>query len=165
MWFPTKFFATVPPPLKGTYVWESGWEPNPDPQDGKMKLGVQITPLHEIMNDYRKKNSHCYLRSVVCDSKKFSTFNLSQIHDVVYRKPYDICPMDWVESFLQKDFQPQKTSRFWCSALVGYIYTKCGILEQDTDWTIMRPSDFSLDGEKLSFQKGCSLSNVQTRIF
>ena len=153
------------PHLKGTYVWESGWEPNPDPQDGKIKLGVQITPLHEIMINYRKMNSHCYLRSVVCDPKKFSTFNLSQIHNTVYQKPYDICPMDWVEAFLQKDLQPQITSRFWCSALVGYIYTKCGILEQDTDWTIMRPSDFSLDGEKLSFQKGCSLSNVQTRIF
>ena len=28
------------PNLKGLYVWESSWENNPDPQDGKRKLGV-----------------------------------------------------------------------------------------------------------------------------
>ena len=26
--------------LKGTYIWESSWEGKPDPQDGKIKLGV-----------------------------------------------------------------------------------------------------------------------------
>ena len=38
--------------LKGLYVWESSWEGKPDPQDGKIKLGVQITPLHEIINTF-----------------------------------------------------------------------------------------------------------------
>ena len=47
--------------LKGTYVWESNWEGTPDPQDGKTKLGVQITPIHEILNDY-KNNGKVLLR-------------------------------------------------------------------------------------------------------
>ena len=34
-------------PLEGLYVWQSGWEGKPDPQDNKTKLGVQITPLQE----------------------------------------------------------------------------------------------------------------------
>ena len=33
------------PPLKGYYVWESGLEKNPDPQDGKKKFGVQIITI------------------------------------------------------------------------------------------------------------------------
>ena len=27
-------------------------------------------------------------------------------------------------AFFRKDGEPQKTDRFWCSALVGYIYTR-----------------------------------------
>ena len=32
----------ISPNLKGLYVWESGWEGKPDPQDGEIKLGVQL---------------------------------------------------------------------------------------------------------------------------
>ena len=38
------------------------------------------------------------------------------------------------------------------SALVGYIYTKCGILKSDTDLSILRPSDFSIMSEHLKFK-------------
>ena len=82
-----------------------------------------------------------------------------------YDKPYDVCPIDWVEAFLKKDPNPQKTSRFWCSALVGYIYTKCGILDPSTDWSILSPSDFSIEGQNLTFCEGMSLSNTQTKLF
>tara|TARA_B100001989_G_C24528657_1_gene460245 strand:- start:132 stop:740 length:609 start_codon:yes stop_codon:yes gene_type:complete len=153
------------PHLKGIYVWESGWEGTPDPQDGDIKLGVQITSIEQFLNSYKRVGGHCYLRSINCDNEKFSVSNLSNVHEVVYKKPYDICPLDWVEAFLGVDINSQKTSRYWCSALVGYIYTKCGILDQETDWSILKPSDFSLDGENLSFQYGCSLSMTQTKIF
>ena len=42
----------IHPTLKGLYVWESSYEGKPDPQDGKIKLGVQITPLVELLEDY-----------------------------------------------------------------------------------------------------------------
>ena len=41
--------------LKGYYVWESGWEGTPDPQDGKVKFGVQITSLEDIIQSYKKR--------------------------------------------------------------------------------------------------------------
>ena len=63
-----------------------------------------------------------------------------------------------------KDLNPQKTSRFWCSALVGYIYTKCGILNPDTDWSIMTPNDLSLDGEKLRYIENCKLSSSEIKL-
>ena len=53
----------IKPELKGLYVWESSWEGTPDPQDDKLKLGVQITPLHEILEKYRDEG-HVYVRQV-----------------------------------------------------------------------------------------------------
>ena len=73
-------------------------------------------------------------------------------------------PQDWIEALFRKDKHPQKTSRFWCSALVGYIYAKCGIIDAKTDWTIMRPNDFSLDGDNLKYINNCFLSNTEIKI-
>ena len=151
--------------LQGLYVWESSWEGKPDPQDGKYKLGVQITKIDDILNEYRNNNSHVYIRRVNCDPSHFSPENMKKIHKVVYEKPYDIVPLDWVEALFQKDPEPQKTSRFWCSALVGYIYTNCGLLKSDTDWSIMRPNDFSLTGEKLNFMENVKLSDSMEKLF
>ena len=151
----------IHPSLKGTYIWESSYEGKPDPQDGKIKLGVQITPLHEALNNY---NGYVFLRRINCHRDTFNNKILSEIHEIVYNKPYDIVPKDWIEAIFRKDDNPQKISRFWCSALIGFIYTKCGILKNETDWSILRPSDFSLDGENLDFINGYSLENVQERI-
>ena len=154
----------IHPSLKGYYIWESSWEGKPDPQDGKIKLGVQITPFDEIYQHYKEKKSSIYVRRVNCNPELFNDSKLKEIHDVVYNKPYDIVPKDWLEAIERKDSDPQKTDRFWCSALVGYIYTKCGILDSDTDWSILRPSDFSVDGENLRLSKDIHLSKTQTRI-
>lgn len=147
--------------LKGIYLWESGWEGKPDHQDNKIKLGVQLTPLNEIMENF--KGSKIIVRPI-SSNNNFTDEKLKEIHEVVYNKPYDIVPKDWIGALFRKDSDPQKTSRFWCSALVGYIYTKCGIIKPDTDWSILRPSDFSLDGERLSFINGYSLSKTETLI-
>ena len=91
--------------------------------------------------------------------------NLSDIHKVVYQKPYDIIPTDWIEAIFRKDDHPQKIDRFWCAALVGYIYTKCGILEKNTDWSVLRPSDFSIQSKNiLKFNIDCNLENQETKI-
>ena len=153
----------IHPTLKGTYVWESGWEDfDKDAQDGKVKLGVQITPLAEIIKNFEK--SIVIVRKVHCDPALFSDDILRKVHKVVYDKPYDLVPTDWIEALVRKNLTPQRTDRFWCSALVGYIYTQCGVLDPGTDWTILRPSDFSVDGQKLEFSEGCSLDNSETRI-
>jgi len=147
--------------LKGIYLWESGWEGKPDPQDNKIKLGVQLTPLKEIMDNF--KGSKIIVRTIN-SNKNFTEQKLKDIHEVVYNKPYDIVPKDWVGALFRKDIDPQKTSRFWCSALIGYIYVKCGIIKPDTDWSILRPSDFSLDGDNLSYINKHALSNTETLI-
>ena len=132
----------IHPSLKGYYIWESSWEGKPDPQDNKIKLGVQITPFEEIYNHYKLKNSKIVVRRIN-NNEYFTNDKLNAIHKVVYDKPYDLVPKDWIDEIFHKDAHPQKTDRFWCSALIGYIYTKCNILDSKTDWSGLRASDFS----------------------
>jgi cell wall-associated NlpC family hydrolase len=150
----------IHPSLKGLYVWESTYDGLPDPQDGKIKLGVQITPLLECLNI---EDRYVYVRTLNYPKNTFNDKILTEIHNTVYDKPYDIVPSDWIQALFKVDTNPQKTSRFWCSALIGYIYTKCGILNKNTDWSILRPSDFSLDGENLNFNLGFSLNNCEKK--
>ena len=74
---------------------------------------------------------------------------LERVHETVHNKPYDIVPKDWIEAFLKYDSRPQKRDRFWCSALTGYIYVQLGLLPYNTDWSIMRPNDFSTERKDL----------------
>ena len=83
---------------------------------------------------------------------------------IVYNKPYDTNIFDWMQALIGIDISPQKTNRFWCSALIGYIYTKLGILKHNTDWSILTPNDFSLSGENLTINKPYSLSNELIKI-
>ena len=155
----------IHPSLKGYYIWESSWEGKPDPQDGKIKLGVQITPFDEIYQHYKEKKSTIYVRRVSCNPELFNPSKLDEIHKVVYDKPYDIVPKDWLEAIERKDSDPQKTDRFWCSALVGYIYTKAGLIDENTDWSVLRASDFSVEYKDiLKFNKDCSLEDKETQI-
>ena len=152
----------IHPSLKGLYVWESTFNGHPDPQDGQIKLGVQITPLLECLNF---EDRTVYVRKLSCPKEKLSNEILSKIHDVVYNKPYDVIPTDWIQAFFQCDSHPQKIDRFWCSALVGYIYTQLGILKDVTDWSILRPVDFSLSGESVKFNSNCSLENFEKILY
>ena len=156
----------INPNLKGLYVWESSIEKQPDPQDGKKKLGVQITPLEEIYDEYKDTNGYIFLRKLMCNDKLITPQKILDIHKVVYDKPYDLVLSDWIEEIIdKKDSHPQKTDRFWCSALVGYIYVKLGILEPNIDWSFLRASDFSIKYKKnLKFINNCSLSDKQIQI-
>ena len=144
----------IDPPLKGYYVWESDWEGTPDPQDNKIKFGVQITPFDETYDKYKQTNSSIYIRRIICNP---DTFCLENIHKIVYNKSYDYYPTDLIEALEKKDKKPQRTDCFWCSALVGYIYTKSNILKSNTDWSIMEPCDFSEEQQNLNLINNASL--------
>lgn len=79
---------------------------------------------------------------------------MKEIHDATYDKPYDVNPIDWIGCARNKDRSPQKTDRFWCSAFVGYVYTKLGLMEPNTDWSNLTPSYFSTENRQLSLLKG-----------
>jgi len=151
----------IHPSLKGLYVWESSYNGTPDPQDNRVKLGVQITPLSQLLDS---TNEYAFLRRIHCPDTCLTNDNLEKIHNVVYNKPYDFLPQHLIDAWIQKDPRPQRINRFFCSALVGYIYSHCGIIDKFTDWSILRPSDFSLETENIKFCDGCYLDSSETRI-
>lgn len=105
--------------LKGTYIWQA--EP---------LGGVTISPFDRSRIHKTRKYTGNTLDSAT----------LKNIFDITNGKPYDKNPMDWIEAMIGKDFKPQRTNAFWCSALVGCILTKLGILDSNTDWSIMSPA-------------------------
>ncbi len=146
-------------PLKGTYVWTSGISDTPDPDDNTKKFGVQFIPYEHFIATYGGK---IYVRRIDCKSteeynKIFNNEMLTEIHKVVYDKPYDIVVTDWIEAYCKKDRHPQKTSRFFCSAFIGYVYTKLGLFDGGLDWSILYPSYFSSENKTLSLLQNATL--------
>ena len=151
-----------------TYLWESGYEGTPDPSDGKIKLGVQLTNLRDLMRQFRGK---LWVRKLDCnDLEKKRIFNptiMSNIQAQVYGKPYDLNIVDWLGAFCRLDYRPQKVDRFWCSAFVGYILTQVKVLDSSTDWSILRPSDFCKEDKDyhLTYQSNVTFQKKQDLLF
>jgi len=130
---------------KGLYILEStGFENVPDVEDGKIKFGVQLRDLNEVLNDFE---GSIYVRSLECkrDSKFYNI--LTKAHAAVHNKPYDV--LDYFSVFLKDDLHVKieklkKENTFFCSALCAYLYTKWGFL--DIDWTTVTPGDLSSKG-------------------
>ena len=146
--------------LKGTYVWTSGISDVPDPEDNTKKFGVQFVPYDHFITTYGGK---IYVRRIEFESieeynKIFNFEKLKEIHKVVYDKPYDIVVTDWIEAYCKKDPHPQKTSRFFCSAFIGYIYTKLTLFDEELDWSILYPSYFSSENKTFSLNHNATLT-------
>jgi len=138
---------------KGIFFWEANLEHILDIEDNRYHFGVTIIPLKQFIKSYRGKIFHRKLNPIL----SITNDKIQQIHDTVYNKPYDIVPMDWIFEIFKYDFAPQKVDRFWCSSLLGYIYTKLGFLDKQTDWSILTPGDFSNKGYLESKFINCSL--------
>jgi hypothetical protein len=107
--------------LKGTYIWQA--EP---------LGGVTVSLFDEKKRRFWTRK---YIGEKPIDNEK-----LHDIFDITNGKPYDKNPFDWIEAMVGKDFEPQRTNAFWCSALVGCILTKLNMLGKNTDWSIMSPA-------------------------
>lgn len=147
-------------PLKGTFVWTSGISDVPDPDDDVKKFGVQLIPYDHFIQTYGGK---IYARRIHFDSddeyrRIFNNDTLKKIHRVVYDKPYDIVITDWIDAYCKKDKHPQKTSRFFCSALIGYIYTKLTLLDDALDWSILYPNFFSSENKTFAMRHNATLT-------
>ena len=70
-----------------------------------------------------------------------------------------IVPSDWIKAaFKIKKGNEQQEKRFWCSALVAYVYVQLGLLPDDTSWTVIAPGMLGTENPKneVSFQN-CTL--------
>ncbi len=128
------------PKLRGTFVWESSWHGEPDPQDDITKFGVQLTPLTFYTERYPGRVS-IWVRHQVGKSV-FDIQSLLNIHPSVYKKPYDTRPSDWCLAALCRRTTRQSDS-FTCSAFVSYVLTQQKILCADTCWTTISAAELS----------------------
>lgn len=150
----------IHPSLKGVYLWESSLEGIRDVQDNKIKFGVQIVPLQDVLSTAQNIGDRIFIRKLKHVTK--DTFNntiMTNIHDVVYNKPYDFIPRHLLDVILKRNNDPQHVSRFICSALVGYIYTMCKILHRDTNWSILVPNDFTPESDTLLYNSDIVLED------
>ena len=166
----------INPSLQGLYIWESGAEKFGDSENNKKKIGVQITDLSKIIdfnnvndNDKNTKNTkkkygyhgEVYFRRLYGNTLTEDELQrrIIDIHNVVHNKPYDFELLDFLiatkESNIvnkkKKFINSKKTTKFFCSALVGYIYTQLGIISKDTNWTRCEPAFFSTDNKSIEF--------------
>lgn len=141
----------IDPKLSGIYLWESGEETIPDAEDNKVKFGVQIVPLEEKLKTYDGR---------ICYRKLKNYNNLTDFHSVdewknkletvfknIYNKTYDYNPIDLILCGLGicvKELNDRKSNSFFCSAMVSYVYTELGILDKNTNWSIISPKDYAL---------------------
>lgn len=161
----------INPNFKGTYILESGIEPFPDAENNKYKFGVQINSLDEVLD---KLNGYSFVRKLEgCTlDKKIIKNKLKIIHDLVHDKPYDYLPTDLLNALLKVDHSDtHKLNKFFCSALVAYVYTKMGILPSDFEWSLTLPRFFDSPlkdtlllgselSDKLSIKKEAKVKSV-----
>ena len=136
--------------LKGFYLLESSYEPQPDVTDGKIKYGVQIQLLDNIIEEYGCKN--CYLRKIKFKNNiQFYKNKFKEVYDLVNNKPYDLNPIDWIqaECKLKNRINGENTKSFWCSSLMGFIFHKMGWMEKSEDWSLLSPNDWSYYQNKI----------------
>ena len=166
----------ISPFLRDIYTLESGMENVPDAEDKKIKFGVQINKLQDVLAKCQDKS--VYVRKLTCNRTPEFFEELKNIHTEIHNKPYDVNIIDWLEAKLLvnnndikktqeefKDNNVQKTNTFWCSALITYIYTQLGLVElkdktiKEIPWTIIATKEFSKDGNVLLNFINCSLGD------
>ena len=133
------------PSLTGNYLLESGSESTPDAIDHKIKFGVQITPLETLLENYVGKIYYRKINSLpLKENPQYYHNKIKDIHTLIQDKPYDDSGLDLIAADLRvKLGNCQRTNAFFCSALVGFIFTQLGFLPADTQWDLITPKDFA----------------------
>ena len=155
----------INPNLTDIYLIHSSLEDFPDEEDGKIKLGVQISKIDYILKEYANpKNGSLYLRRLYCNRDIKFYEKIVNCHREVHNKPYDLDIVDWIKAKLELDgdikFKDnEKKNRFWCSALVGYFYHNLGFIDLNLGWSYLAPNQFSSEDKKQLTFYNCNLSN------
>lgn len=148
--------------FKGIYLLESGFENTPDPENNRIKKGVQIINFEEKFKNYKGR---IYVRKLHCTRDKKFYEKIIQIHSAVHNIPYDLHPIDWIKAYYKLDIgNTQKENTYWCSALVSFIYVELGFLDKNIPWTLISPQDLSSSYNKLKFMN-CVLDDDKQIIY
>ena len=148
--------------FKGIYLLESGFENTPDPENNRIKKGVQIINFEEKFKNYKGR---IYVRKLHCTRDKKFYEKIIEIHSTVHNIPYDLNPTDWIKGYYKLDIgNTQKENTYWCSALVSFVYVELGFLDKNIPWTLISPKELSSSSNELKFIN-CKLDNDKQIIY
>jgi len=151
------------------YVLESGSECFPDAVSGEFKFGVQVAPFSKVWAEYASQGyGHlCVRRIQLPDSHQQLIDGIKAAYAKAKSCPYDMNPCDWIKCYFDEHKtleqietsaqHNQKTTSFWCSALISFVLVVAGVLDKSVPWTVITPYDFSAfcKPQRLVFQ-GCT---------
>jgi len=121
------------PSLKGCFVLNG----HKTYQTNIANFNIEIIPIEDFIKKYN--NYNIFVRKIKLKNP-FPLNKLNEIYQQIYSYPISIIPMEWFP-FLDK--KPSgKANRSWAGLLVGYIYTKCNIIESP-HYSLLLPEDFS----------------------
>lgn len=145
-------------------IIQSGYEADcTDVEDNQHKFGVQITRFDkEYIKNY---NGNLYWRPLL-DSESLHSFfdnkkhqdimnqTLKEAHAIIHNKSYDTHPFDFLKAGLDIEIgNNQLTDRFFCSALVAFLYYKMGFLPEPHNihqgWDLVTPKMWSNDAHRI----------------
>lgn len=134
----------IKPELTGLYILEStGLTDVRDAEDNVIKTGVQIRCLVDVCKEY---DGAIFWRKLHYERDEKFYQIIAEVHAEVYNKPYDFDLIDWLEGLLNIQLTDvHRTSKFFCSAMVTYIYHRLGFIDDNTPWTIIRPKDLGTE--------------------
>jgi len=141
----------INPKLKGLYLWESGAEPFCEAEENEYLYGVQIVPLEQALEQYRRGN--VYYRKLNLDGE-LDIERLKDIHEEIHHHRYDLNILDWIKADeYQKEGKIEDKSKLnrkietpetvWCSALMGYIFVSMGWIEKDILFRYLSPEEWT----------------------
>lgn len=137
------------------YVLHSGY--GRDAEAGGTRFGVHLEPLESVVDTYGTSN--VWVRSVNAVRDDGWYKQLLAIHESIHAKPYDTELVDWLHAELRVLFPEisveliaHRTDRFWCSAMVTYVYVRLNWIDSRVPWTIVSPFELTEDGVSLKWQ-------------
>lgn len=146
---------------KGQYLMESTTlEKVTDVEDHRLKLGVQMHPIADVVATYP---GNVYWRALNFNRGIEFEEKVVKFHKLVHNDPYDLNAEDWIELALRTYLvDKQRKDEFICSALVSYFLVYVGALSPSTPWTLIRPVDLGNEAAKrkqLDFINGARLED------
>lgn len=127
----------------GDYVLHSSY--GKSAETGEMVYGVHIEKLEEVLKEYPQNSVD--VRVIHAERTSYFYKNLAEVHTKVHHLPYDTRIYDWLCAAMGRELVGVKewyrdTHRFWCSALVAFVYIELGWVS-DVDWTLVSPGQLA----------------------
>ena len=132
---------------EGLFFLEStGLDHIPDVEQNKIKFGVQLRKLEDVINE---TNVTIFYRKLKCTRNKEFYDKLTHAHSIVHNKPYDDNPLHWVRAKYKLEIENiTNKNTFFCSALVSFVYMTLGLLPLETKWSTIEPCQLGTEPDR-----------------